>query len=92
MELIRKYNDLKQEVYRFWLKDLDYFYLVLDSYWLEERKNKRCKFKVIRQYNRIDDRNNTIKLEEIVFDDEIKRLAKLKFFDSVRVVANYNKA
>jgi len=83
MELIIKHNDFKQTVYRFWLKDE--IKLLLDSYWLQERKTKRHKFITVKQYNRILQRNNTIKLSDIPFNDEIKRAAKNQLFSQISV-------
>ncbi len=84
MELIIKHNDLKQEIYRFWLRDETK--LVLDSYYIQEKKTSRHKFQTIKQYNRLDQRGNTLKLNDVPFNDNIKQLAKNKLLNSINVV------
>lgn len=83
MELIIKHNDLKQEVYRFWLRDETR--LVLSSYWVQEKKTSRHKFQTIKQYNRLEQRHNTIKLSDVPFDDTIKQAAKDQLLEQIVV-------
>jgi hypothetical protein len=83
MDIIIDHNKLKREVYGFYFQNE--FHIYFDSYRLEERKTLRHKFVMIRKWNRIDDRQNDIKLEEIIFDENIKQKVREQLLKQINI-------
>jgi hypothetical protein len=83
MEIIVDHGSLEREVYTFWLANE--YHLWLDSYKYERRETTRHKFKVMKIWNRLEDRHANIKLGEFKFDDSIKQKAKEQLMAQIKV-------
>lgn len=83
MDIIIDHGPLKREVYTFWFANE--FHIYFDRYRLEAKETTRHKFKTIKNWERIDGRNNNIQLSEIKFDDEIKQRAKDQLMKQVQI-------
>jgi len=67
-----KIDDLNKEVYRFWENGT---HLVLDSYNLLNRENKRKqKWTYLKTYERLSDKQSTLSENEVPLTDEVKEL------------------
>lgn len=60
--------------------------LVLDTYSKLVKPTKRHGFKVVEKYDRLNQRDNRMPLDEVPFDDDIAVAAYNKFIEQIRVV------
>ena len=81
-----KPGELEQEVWRFILLDNK---LILDEYRYKTRRTKRCGWNSDKHWNRIDGRNNNIKLAEIPIPDDLKDKAKEFLFKQIEVTIDW---
>jgi len=77
-------DDFNKVQYGFYFDDRKMI-IYLDKYIILYRETKRHGWKISKQYERLDQRHNTIKLEDIPFDDNIKTKAKQIFVDQITV-------
>jgi len=76
-------DDLNQEVYSFWENGR---ILVLDSYVLLNRENKRNKkWKIVKLYSRLSDRRSNIIESEVPFTEEIRQMALEEFIKTLTI-------
>jgi len=84
MEIEKQIDDLTFERWRFTFM---YGTIFLDGYYLLQKENKRKRnFKVLKQYNRIMGRGNTITEIEVPFTDELKAEALNQFVSTIKVL------
>lgn len=84
MEVIHEREDkIFKEVWQFWL--CNEFHLVLDRYYIAERLSTRHKYKTLNSYNRLDNRGSHIKIDDVPFDDSIKKQAKDILYAQINV-------
>lgn len=72
VEVVIDKDELNREIYRFTLME---FKLLLDSYGFETRETKRHKFKRVKWYDRLNQRDSTIKKENMFLPENIKQIA-----------------
>lgn len=78
-----KIDDLNKEVYRFWENGTT---LVLDSYYLLSRENKRKqKWNYLKTYERISSRGANTAESEVPFTEEIRQLALDEYVKLLKV-------
>jgi hypothetical protein len=77
-------KSLSRRVYEFWYQNTEHT-LYLDRYSEDLRETTRHKFLPIRHYIRLDRQTSNMRLEDIVIDEEIKKLAIEKFIDTLQV-------
>ena len=84
MEIEKQIDDLTFERWRF---TFTYGTIFLDGYFLLQKESKRHKnFRVLKQYNRIIGRNNTMLESEVPFTDELKAEALNQFVSTIKVL------
>ena len=84
MEIEKQIDDLTFERWRFTFM---YGTIFLDGYCLLQKESKRHKnFKVLKKYDRIMGRGNTILEMEVPFTDELKAEALNQFVSTVKVL------
>jgi hypothetical protein len=84
MEIEKQIDDLTFERWRF---AFIYGTIFLDGYCLLQKESKRQRnFKVLKQYNRIMERSNTIVESEVPFTDELKAEALNQFVSTIKVL------
>jgi hypothetical protein len=84
MEIEKQIDDLTFERWRF---SFMYGTIFLDGYCLLQKESKRHKnFRVLKQYDRIMGRSNTIVESEVPFTDELKAEALNQFFSTIKVL------
>lgn len=84
MQIEKQIDDLTFERWSFTFMHGAIF---LDAYHLLQKENKRKRnFKVIKQYDRIMDRANTITEIEVPFTDELKAEALNQFVSTIKVL------
>ena len=80
---------LTREDYYFYLFT-DYGYtspiLYIDKYILYKRESIKHKFKVDSKYDRLDSRHNSIKVEDVPFNEALVEEVKLKFLEGLKVL------
>ena len=79
----KKTTELKTELQTFWLRENT---LVLDTYIISEKETKKHKFKIVKQYDRLNERSFNLKENEVPFTSEIKLEALTKLIDSLKIV------
>jgi len=84
IEVIKGDGILKRQVWRFWYND-SRNEIVLSRYTVEEKKTNRHKFRVVKVYNRLDKRDNTIAVGDVPLPDDVKEAAMKQFLDSLNV-------
>jgi tRNA isopentenyl-2-thiomethyl-A-37 hydroxylase MiaE len=77
-------DDFHKKEYIFWFYD-NRDVLYLDKYYECERKTKRHAWKIVKKYDRIDNRYNEIKASEVPLTEELKEQAKKILIDSIQV-------
>lgn len=81
----------KIEQWSFWFYD-DRETLVLDSYKVMQRESRRHKFKIVKQYSRLDERgvppSIRLNVEDVPFDQDIGRQAIAELASRIKVVKN----
>ena len=83
MEIEKQIDDLTFERWRFTFM---YGTIFLDGYCLLQKESKRHRnFRVLKQYDRIMGRNNTIVESEVPFTDELKAEALNQFVSTIKV-------
>lgn len=84
MEIEKQIDELTLERWRFTFM---YGTIFLDGYCLLQKESKRHKnFRVLKQYDRIMGRNNTIIESEVPFTDELKAEALNQFVSTIKVL------
>lgn len=84
MEIEKQIDDLTFERWSFTFM---YGTIFLDGYCLLQKESKRHKnFRVIKQYDRIMGRNNTIVESEVPFTNELKAEALNQFVSTIKVL------
>lgn len=83
----KQIDNCKKEIFTFWFYDMRGI-LYLDTYSIQQRETPRHKYHTIKQYARLDHQRNPmkwIKLEDVPFTKEIKKLALDKFVSELKV-------
>ena len=84
MEIEKQIDDLTFEKWRFTFM---YGTIFLDGYSLLQKETKRHKnFRVMKQYDRIMSRDNTITESEVPFTDELKVEVLNQFVSTIKVL------
>ena len=84
MEIIKEIDELSFERWIFMYLRNDIF---LDHYSICKKESKRHRsFKVIKKYDRLMERDNSIKEEDVPFSDELKKEALSLFIADIRVI------
>jgi hypothetical protein len=84
MEIEKQIDDLIFERWRF---TFVFGTIFLDGYCLLQKESKRHKnFKVLKKYDRIMGRSNTIAESEVPFTDELKAEALNQFVSTIKVL------
>ena len=84
MQIEKQIDDLTFVRWRFTFIDKT---LYLDGYALLQKESKRHKnFKVLKKYDRLMGRDNTIQESEVHFTDEIKAEALNQFVSTIKVL------
>lgn len=84
MQIEKQIDDLTFVRWRFTFIDKT---LYLDGYTLLQKESKRHKnFKVLKKYDRLMGRYNTIQESEVPFTDEIKAEALNQFVSTIKVI------
>jgi hypothetical protein len=78
IEIIIEKDELNREIYRFIQMEFD---LILNLYKVETRETKRKKFKRTKWYDRLRERDCTIKKQDVILTDEIKQMAYEKLIN-----------
>ena len=84
IELEYDMDELTKRKYVFWF-DESRSTLWVDGYHLMQRESKRHKYKTIEFYDRLRDRESTIRKEDVPLDDKIKQDAINKLIENVKV-------
>lgn len=72
IEITKDIDEFNREKYIYSLLD---YKLLLDNYYIESRKTKRSKFKVVKSYSRLNQRDSKIRQDEVILSDELKQEA-----------------
>jgi len=84
MEIQKQIDELTFERWRFYFLNET---LYLDSYYLLQKESRRHKnFKVLKKYERLMGRDNTLTESEVPFSDELKMEALNKFVSTIKVI------
>lgn len=84
MEIEKQIDELTLERWRFTFM---YGTIFLDGYCLLQKESKRHRnFRVLKQYDRIMGRSNTIVESEVPFTDELKAEALNQFVSTIKVL------
>jgi hypothetical protein len=84
MEIEKQIDDLTFERWRFTWIDKNIY---LDGYVLLQKESKRHRnFRVLKQYDRIMGRSNTILESEVPFTDELKTEVLNQFISTIKVL------
>lgn len=84
MEIQRQITELTSEKWRFTFLDN---VIYLDSYFLLEKESKRHKnVKVIKKYERINERDNTMTESDVIVTDELKEEVLKQFMSTIKVI------
>ena len=85
----KKIDELTTVEYRFTILDSTFYssiILFLDGYYVWKKEAKRHKPRLDSYYNRLNDRDSTIKESEVILTDEIKKEAMNKVIASMKVL------
>lgn len=84
MEIQKQIDELTLEKWRFYILDKRIY---LDAYYLLQKESKRHKnFRTLKGYERLSERNSTMREGEVPFTDEIKQEALNKFVSLLKVM------
>lgn len=81
----RQITDLSKEEFRF---DFVHGNLILDSYTIYEKATLRSNYKPTKFYNKISERDSTIKECEVPLTAEIRKQAFEKFISTIQVLTS----
>ena len=83
VEIIKDIDELNRERYIFCL--MSDMKLKLDEFRIESKETKRHKFKSKKFYERLRQRESTLKVDDIVLTDEVKQEAITQFMSLLEV-------
>lgn len=83
-QVVKDQTPLEQMKWLFWFHGGDTT-IYLDSYHFYRRNTKRHAFKAVEWYTRLDQRNNTLKEENVPLPDDVKTAALKIFTDKITV-------
>lgn len=81
-------DNLSLQSWLFCMLDLD---AVLDRYSLGTRPTKRHKFHTAKVYNRLSERDSTLKVAEVPVPDDVVAEVRQRVIDTIRVVVDHNR-
>lgn len=84
MVIEKQIDELTKETYRFWINGN---IIIFDAYYLFGRENTRKRtYKVLKRYERIGGRDNTITLQEAPLTEEIKTEVLQEYIKTLKVM------
>lgn len=84
MVIEKQIDELNKEVFRFWINGN---LIILDAYYLFSRENTRKrKYKAIKRYDRLHERDSNITLEEVPLTEEVREWSLSEYVKSLKVI------